>query len=90
MARPQTVAEMPVPEPPHWLEVSAIPNVEGHVAAAEWISDKMKIPATPRWIHEMTITGRIRYSKFMGKRFYSTLELYKFMMSQSKIGGKTA
>jgi hypothetical protein len=75
------------PEPPPGVELSPIPNIEGHIEAAEWISTALSIPATPRWIHEMTIQGRIRYSKLMGKRFYSTQELYRFVMAQEKVGG---
>ena len=45
-------------------------------------------PATPRWIHDHTIAGHIRYTRALGKRWYSSLELYNFVMAQSKLGGQ--
>ena len=50
--------------------------------------ENMKWPATGRWIHDKTITGQIRYSRALGKRWYSSLELYNFVMAQSKLGGQ--
>jgi hypothetical protein len=48
MARTQIVTK--TPEPPPGLELSPVPNLEGVERAAAWIHDK-------------TITGRIRYHK---------------------------
>ena len=75
------------PEPPPELKLSPLFNIEGVDGAAQWMRDNMGIPATPRWIHEKTITGHIRYSTLMNKRFYSSLELYNFVMAQAKLGG---
>ncbi len=88
------MARMPVipqvPEPPPGLELSPVPNLEGTEAAARWIRERLGIPATARWIHDKTITGRIPYALLMGRRFYSTRALYHFVMTQTKVGGKTA
>lgn len=47
-----------------------------------------KVARDPRWIHDHTITGHIRYTRALGKRWYSSLELYNFVMAQSKVGGQ--
>jgi hypothetical protein len=86
MARTQIVTE--ASEPPPGLDLSPVPNLEGVERAAEWIRDNLGIPATGRWIHDKTITGRIRYHKLMNRRYYSSAELYEFVMAQSKIGGQ--
>ena len=76
------------PEPPPDLKLSPLFDLEGVDAAAEWVRENLHIPATGRWIHDKTITGQIRYSKLLGRRWYSSLELYNFIMLQSKIGGR--
>lgn len=76
------------PEPPPDLKLSPLFDIEGKEGAADWVRENMKWPATPRWIHDHTIAGHIRYSRALGKRWYSSLELYNFIMAQSKIGGQ--
>lgn len=88
MARMPVIPQMP--EPPPGLELSPVPNLEGIDAAAQWMRDRLGIPATARWIHDKTNAGQIRYALLMGRRFYSTRALYDFVMTQTKVGGKTA
>jgi hypothetical protein len=86
------MARMPVtpyrPDPPPDLELSPLFDIEGNDGAAKWVREKLKWPATPRWIHDHTIAGHIRYTRALGKRRYSSLELYNFVMAQSKVGGE--
>ncbi len=70
------------------LKLSPLFDIEGKEGAAEWVRENMKWPATPRWIHDKTISGQIRYTRALGKRWYSSLELYNFVMAQAKLGGQ--
>ena len=76
------------PDPPPELKLSPLFNIEGKEGAADWIRENMGMPATARWIHDKTITGQIRYARALGKRWYSSLELYNFVMAQAKLGGQ--
>lgn len=76
------------PDPPPDLNLSPKFDIEGKEGAAEWVRENMTWPATPRWIHDHTIAGHIRYARALGKRWYSSLELYNFIMGQSKVGGQ--
>ena len=75
------------PEPPPDLELSPLLDIEGKEGAADWVRDNIKWPATGRWIHDHTIAGHIRYSRALGKRWYSSLELYNFVMAQGSSAG---
>ncbi len=76
------------PDPPPGLELSPLFELEGIDGAADWVCENLRLPATGRWIHDHTIAGHIRYVRALGKRRYSSLELYNFVMAQSKVGGE--
>lgn len=76
------------PEPPEGLRLSPVFNLCGPEAAARWCREELGIEvASPRWIHDATLRGKIRYARLCGRRYYSSLEIYKFVMSQAKFGG---
>ena len=76
------------PDPPPGLKLSPLFAIEGTEGAAQWVRENMHMPATARWIHDHTIAGHIRYVRLLGRRWYSSLELYNFVMSQAKLGGQ--
>ena len=76
------------PDPPPDLTLDSRFDIEQPEGAAEWVRKNMKMPAARRWIYDHTIAGHIRYTRAFGKRYYSSLELYNFIMDQSKLGGQ--
>ena len=70
------------PDPPPDLELSPLFELEGIDGAADWVRENLRLPATGRWIHDHTIAGHI--VRGFCRRRYSSLELYNFVMAQSK------
>lgn len=76
------------PPPPPDLRLSPVFNLCGPESAARWCREELGIEhASERWIHDATLKGKIRYARLCGRRYYSSLEIYKFVMSQAKFGG---
>ena len=80
----RTVVEPRIPDPPEGLELSPIPNIRMASGAAQWITDRLGIPVTDRYVRVKSNERLIRYSIISGVRHYSSQALYEFVMSTEK------
>lgn len=72
------------PDPPPGLELSLVPNIKGHEAAAKWVADTLGIPITPRYIAHQTNARALSCAVIAGSRYYSTRALWDFVMSKTR------
>lgn len=78
-----------IDNPAERLELSPIPNIKQPAGAARWIAENLGIEVTERYIHKKTVQRKIAYSLIGGRRHYSTLALYEFIMSCNKTDEKS-
>ncbi len=69
-----------VPEPPTWLNISAAPDktVKG---AVDWYK-RVGVDVTEGWIKKVTDRNELTCRIIAGKRYYSTEELWRFIVTR--------
>lgn len=77
MSRPPEV----LPPPPAGLESSTVPNLT-MVGAASWCRSALGIPVKVRYLQDNATSGALRVSLIGGKRYVSTEELWRFLVTR--------
>ena len=80
MARTPTYLNLPPPPP--GLELSRVPTLKGKRAACDWINNVMHVPVTMNFVVTNANAKRIRRIKIGAALYFSTQDLYEFVMTQ--------
>ena len=77
------MARMPdaIPEPPPGLILSPVAN-RSIEQARDWYKDKFDLEVTARWLKNQTDAGELHCQIWVGRRMYSTQELYRFLVTR--------
>ncbi|MBU8819891.1 hypothetical protein KL864_28810 [Mycolicibacterium goodii] len=68
-------------KPPSGLELSHVPTIKGKRAAWEWINNVLGVPMTMNYIVVNTNRRKIRRVMIGGALYFSTQDLFDFVMS---------
>ena len=81
MSRPPTTFEIPAPPP--GLLLSPVPD-KTLEQAVEWINTVLGPKVTERYLKSQTDKGELRTQVITRCRYYSTSELYRFILSRGQ------
>ena len=78
------------PDPPAELQLSAAPTLKGKQAAHKWITEEMGVPMTLNYVVTQANQHRIPHTWIGRAMYFSTADLWSWVISHHRSGKETA
>lgn len=82
-ARDWQVAEVPIRhEPPPGVALTNVPTIRGRAGAHRWLNDVLGVPVRLNYVRAATAKGELTGVRMSGALFFSTQDLFDWIMSR--------